>query len=459
MTKKQNTKRTLVTNIIALVLCISMFVGSTFAWFTDSASTNVNKIEAGTLDIALTKDDGTGTFVNAEGETINFIKINEEGNPAGEIDPENVQWEPGAMFMFPTLRIENNGSLAAKFKLFIKAAEITKDLAEVIDVNVHMEDGYKTVGTLAELMEDTDGAAHGIIEANKTTKPYRISFKMQETAGNEYQGAKIDGISIIVVAGQAMSESDSYGNVYDKEAVYGWDGTASEELRKELGESTESTITISTAEELKAFADAVNIDGKTFAGKTIELANDIDLKWMPWTPIGQTANAEFKGVFDGKEHSIKNLNINNTSEEEHASTGLFGWIESHGDEGVTVKNLTIDGATVKGHHYVGAVVGYVYGTIENCHVINAKISNTAVNDKANGDKTGTIAGYVGEDATIKNCTAKDSTVSTGRDGGQIVGAAKESRVTGCSATNVTVTANGTSTGANVRNEVIGRILN
>ena len=57
-----------------------------------------------------------------------------------------------------------------------------------------------------------------------------------------------------------------------------------------------------------------------------------------------------------------------------------------------------------------------------------------------------------------NCTATDSTVKAGRDAGQIVGAAKEVNVTGCSATNVTVSANGECTGANVRNEVIGRLL-
>ena len=59
---------------------------------------------------------------------------------------------------------------------------------------------------------------------------------------------------------------------------------------------------------------------------------------------------------------------------------------------------------------------------------------------------------------VKKCTATDSTVSAGRDAGQIVGAAKAENVTECSATNVTVTANGEGTGANIRNEVIGRLL-
>ncbi len=222
--------------------------------------------------------------------------------------------------------------------------------------------------------------------------------------------------------------------------------------------SADDLVYIGTAEELFAFANDVNVNAKNYAGKIVILTNDIDLENKAWTPIGQTGATEFKGVFDGNGYSIKNLNVNNEDKSANCSSGLFGWIESHGNEGVTVKNLTIDGATVTGHHYVGVIVGYVYGTIENCHVKNATVSCTSVNNDANGDKCGAIAGYVGEDATIKDCTAADSTISAGRDAGQIVGAAKTACVTGCSAANVTVTANNTSTGANIRNEVIGRVL-
>ncbi len=221
--------------------------------------------------------------------------------------------------------------------------------------------------------------------------------------------------------------------------------------------AADKLTTISTAEELIAFEKAVN-GGDNYAGKTVVLMADIDLNNVAWTPIGQTGATEFKGVFNGNGHTISNLNINNIDESANCATGLFGWIESHGDEGVTVKNLTIDGATVKGHHYVGVIVGYVYGTIENCHVNNATVECTSANADANGDKAGLIAGYVGEDASITGCTGADSAISAGRDAGQIVGAAKPACVTGCSATNVTVTANGTSTGANIREAVIGRVL-
>ncbi len=226
----------------------------------------------------------------------------------------------------------------------------------------------------------------------------------------------------------------------------------------EDGARYKDVTTIATAEELFAFADDVNESGNTYAGELVLLTDDIDLKNQEWTPIGQTGATQFKGVLDGQGYTIKNLTVNNTDESKNCASGLFGWIESHGNEGVTVKNLTVDGANVAGHHNVAVIVGYIYGTVENCHVKNAVISCTNANDDANGDKCGLIAGYVGEDATIKGCTAASSTVSAGRDAGQIVGAAKPACVTGCSAANVAVSANNTGTGANIRNNVIGREL-
>lgn len=119
-------------------------------------------------------------------------------------------------------------------------------------------------------------------------------------------------------------------------------------------------------------------------------------------------------------------------------------------------------ATVKGNHNVGVIAGYLETsgcTIENCSVTGATIECHVANDDANGDKAGVIVGHAGNNGvSVKNCTASNSTVSAGRDAGQIVGAAKEANVTGCSATNVTVSANNKGTGDNIRNEIIGRLL-
>jgi hypothetical protein len=210
------------------------------------------------------------------------------------------------------------------------------------------------------------------------------------------------------------------------------------------------------------FANEVNVSKNSFSGKTVKLANNIDVENAVWTPIGQTGATTFNGVFDGQDYTISNLNVNSDSQTgAHFSSGLFGWIETHTKDHGILKNVKIDGAKVVGHHNCGALVGYITeenAVVENCHVSNATISCSYANGDADGDKAGALIGNATVATTVTNCTASNSTVSSGRDAGQLIGAGKEAKVTGCSATNVAVSSNGTGTGANIRNEVIGRLL-
>lgn len=219
---------------------------------------------------------------------------------------------------------------------------------------------------------------------------------------------------------------------------------------------------ISTAEELVAFAEEVNVNKNSFTGKTVYLMADIDLAGIDWEPIGQTGNCTFNGVFEGYDHTISNLSVDSEDQTgKYYSSGLFGWVESHTAGHGHIKNVKISGATVKGHHNCGALVGYITqetALIENCHVTGATITCTYANGDADGDKAGALIGNATVATPVKNCTAAKSTVSAGRDAGQVIGAGREANVTGCSATEVAVSANGTGTGENVRNEVIGRLL-
>ncbi len=108
MTNRKSTKRALLGSVMAMVLCLAMLVGATFAWFTDTASTGVNKIQAGKLDVALEMKDAAGQWVSAEGKTLNWVKA-----AAGE----QVLWEPGCTYTLPELRVVNNGNLALKYKM------------------------------------------------------------------------------------------------------------------------------------------------------------------------------------------------------------------------------------------------------------------------------------------------------------------------------------------------------
>lgn len=206
------------------------------------------------------------------------------------------------------------------------------------------------------------------------------------------------------------------------------------------------------------FANEVNVNKNTFSGKVVKLAENINLNNVAWTPVGQAGATQFKGTFDGNNKTISNLKIDTTAENgEYYSTGIFGWLLA-----AKVKNVTVDGASIKGNHNVAAIAGYLEWdgcTVENCHVKNATIIGNYKNDNLDGDKCGAIVAYAGNANTyVKDCTATDCTVTASRDAGQIVGAGKEVNVTNCVATNVTVAHNGQGTGKNIRNEVIGRLL-
>ena len=193
MTNRKSTKRALLGSVMAMVLCLAMLVGATFAWFTDTASTGVNKIQAGKLDVALEMKEGD-SWVSAEGKTLNWVKA-----AAGE----QVLWEPGCTYELPALRIRNNGNLALKYKVAITGINGSAKLNEAIEW---------TIGDVAMGAEQHLAAG----ESNAFT----IKGHMKESAGNEYMNESIDGIAITVVATQDTVESDSFNNTYDANATY-----------------------------------------------------------------------------------------------------------------------------------------------------------------------------------------------------------------------------------------------
>ena len=197
--KKNTTKRALLLSVISIVVCLTMLVGSTFAWFTDNASTSVNKIQAGTLKIALEYEKEPGVWDDAEGKTLDFIKA-EAGSG------EEVLWEPGCTYNLPKIRIRNDGNLALKYKILIKGIIGDAKLNEVIDwtfnnIDADPEHEY-------ELMPE------------ETSDEITISGHMQETAGNEYKGLSIEGAFLTVIATQDTVEYDSHDNQYDKDAPF-----------------------------------------------------------------------------------------------------------------------------------------------------------------------------------------------------------------------------------------------
>ena len=254
MNNKKTTKRALLSSVMAIVLCLAMLIGTTFAWFTDSASTAVNKIQAGTLDIELQYQKADGTWEDAEGKTLDFKK------PSGH-ENESILWEPGCTYELPAIRILNKGNLALKYKLAITGIKGDAKLNEAI---------VWTNGTDELLSEYTGTMIPG--QNDNVTDPIVIKGHMKEEAGNEYRGKSIDGIGITVVATQDTVEHDSNGNTYDERAEYPVLASSVSDFRDALsqGNSTiilASDVTVEDGIQMSVENDAsINFNGNTLKG-------------------------------------------------------------------------------------------------------------------------------------------------------------------------------------------------
>ena len=223
---KKATKRALLTSVMALVMCVVMLVGTTFAWFTDTASTGVNKIQAGNLDIELEyKNSGMTGFKKANKDTLVFDK--------------DALWEPGHV-EYVVLKVSNAGNLALKYKLGINIAnEVGStnvdgnafNLSDYIRFAV-LDDDKSSLGR-DDLVAAAENAGSKLINEgyskennlNKTNDADTVTLVvwMPETVGNEANhktgvDAPTIDLGIKVDATQYTYEKDSFDNQYDAKA-------------------------------------------------------------------------------------------------------------------------------------------------------------------------------------------------------------------------------------------------
>ncbi len=227
MTNRKSTKRALLGSVMAMVLCLAMLVGATFAWFTDTASTGVNKIQAGNLDVALEYSTDMENWKEATSSTKLFS--------------DNTLWEPGVTEVV-YLRVKNNGNLALKYTMGLNSqvgfANGVNKAGETYNVGDYLKLGTATVtgklatreeawaavaGTahvMADLKPFTDGMP--VLEAGKTSDAMALVIYMPTEVGNEANaGSKasyVYRLGVDVYATQAPVESDSFGNTYDEKA-------------------------------------------------------------------------------------------------------------------------------------------------------------------------------------------------------------------------------------------------
>lgn len=236
MTKNHSTKKVLIASIVSFVLCLSMLVGTTFAWFTDSASSGSNVIQSGKLDIVLEYWDGD-SWEDAEGKVIPFVAA--DGRSQDEI-----LWEPGCTYEMAPFRVRNEGNLNANILILLNGIAGDEKLMDVIELKTginNIPDSLMngSASNVFQRFEDAEfdiiyGAAEGNIifdhslagkgqitpgTGHTDTSPeFTIIGRMAADANNEYQDLSIDGISITVLATQQSYETDSFNKYYDKNA-------------------------------------------------------------------------------------------------------------------------------------------------------------------------------------------------------------------------------------------------
>ena len=294
MTSSKSTKRALISSTLAILMCVAMLIGTTFAWFTDTASTAVNKIQAGNLDIELAYKNSTtgGEFKEASKETPVF--------------DNNALWEPGHV-EYVVLKVSNAGSLALKYKLGINIAN------EVGSTNVYNKafklsdyirfavlDGDRTENSvdrdaLVAAATDSKLIKEGYSKENhlmatgtdNSQKVVTLVVWMPTTAGNEAnhktdEAAPTIDLGISVAATQYNYESDSFGPDYDKFADY------------------PEVQPVATLEQLQEVLTSDDIDGKT-----IKLYDDLDN-----VPNLRISNKDIALDLNGKSMKTEHLQVN-----------------------------------------------------------------------------------------------------------------------------------------------------
>ena len=404
MTNRKSTKRALLGSVMAMVLCLAMLVGATFAWFTDTASTGVNKIQAGNLDIEIQDKDGKPVT------NLNWVAADGRAQEA-------ILWEPGCTYELTPFQIVNNGNLALKYKIVVTGLEGDSGLLKVITFT------YKTAdGATFDIHQEGHLTAKGTDKAS--TGLITLTGTMATTAGNDYMGKELKNITITVTATQDTVESDSFNNRYDNAAEY--------------PEKVPTTVTVATAEELKTalttLTDAGSGDNKVIINQDITLAEG-----ETWTPV--TVDG-YRGAgiitVEGNGHTISGLN-----------NALFAGGFA-GTSGIVIKDLTLDKMTINDSTNTQGIGAFICNVdsmpkieLVNCHLPNSTITSTA--GARVGGLVGWSSGYNKNDGpvdtyvTITKCSVENCEITAKGSVGGIIGHAGANPATYHSITDCTVT--------------------
>lgn len=241
MFNKKTRKGSVAASVVSLVLCCVMLLGTTFAWFSTSVSSSVNAIQSGSLKIDLVDKDGKSLV----GETIAI---------ASKTGFTTTFWEPGCEATFQDVYVKNESNIDVKYE--IKVVGLDGD-AKLLDA-ITFEDNT------------ADFAAGATLAAGETSDAIKISAKMDENAGNQYQNLTADGIAVVVYATQVNANAE-YAKV--SAAVKPIDVTTIEDVELDTAytfvpaEADEETYGTWNADFVVWFDSDVEADAVTLAGR------------------------------------------------------------------------------------------------------------------------------------------------------------------------------------------------
>ena len=217
---RTSVKRSLLVSAIALTLTAALLIGTTFAWFTSTATTSVSDVTAGTLKVEIVNSDGS----ELENNTIKFV--DKDGS-------SNILWEPGVTFTTKEFKIKNAGNLALKYKfqLGMNVTDANKALYNAITFYI----AYKDTNGTEQRVDVSQYEGH--LAGNANSDAFYLIGEMNPAA-TEGQGQTLSDLAIAVVATQDTVENDSNGNDYDKDAEYPISVTTGDELQAVVSNAT-----------------------------------------------------------------------------------------------------------------------------------------------------------------------------------------------------------------------------
>ena len=393
MTSSKSTKRALISSTLAILMCVAMLIGTTFAWFTDTASTGVNKIQAGNLDIKVEYR----TSLEGDWKTLD--------NATDLFGAEGTLFEPGHTRVVE-LKIENAGNLALKYKIGMNVVSETAGtnkagnpykLSDYLKVAATGIQQYPAEGGIAQAMEWAifqpgmgsmwkphdfanfylEYASNGNVHSLQPGAAQILGIKvyMPETVGNEANAISPEKAASIsfglnVVATQYTVESDSYGTQYDKDATYPVIVSNQQQANDAITNATDKKVNISIApgQTITLDNDIANEGDKsrdiTFSG---DGSQTVDVITNAISAEGGQLNYQ-----RGSSFTFENLTI-------QAGEGNF--------DGIVCNELTFKDCTIK-----GKLTLFGKATFINC-----VFENTMANQYS-------IWTWGGTDVTFENCT-------------------------------------------------------